>query len=455
MTSDISPAPPRRIIGRILSLGFPLPGVRVDNYSFCSAPAFFDYDALVVDPSALSRLIEGVADGSLEAKTFGDKRVLNVPERADDVHLVDMLRRRTAEVQALIERGGVIVCFAHPATTHQLAGMDPFDDYYWLDDIALMPIIASGEGSHMEIRDYQHPMATFLLGQQANIAYRAHLIERNLSSTAPCLSVVAQSYGGATIAAELPGYSGRIVMLPALKTIPGGEGRYAMSEALQAGIRRMLGVVAEGRAPHWVPHYVLPGMAERSDAVTDARNAAGGAQNALAAAERSHEDLAKYQRLLWQQGQVGLEDVVLDALRLIGCDVYAHDPNALELRVDGHRVLLEIEATDDGPVDLAPHYRLRQRIEAAIRRGGEAPRGAIIINGCRRDLPAERKQQASGALLTAAETMRYALIPTVALFDAVAAKLGGDDSLCAALRRAFHETVGLFEPVLAPPAESA
>jgi hypothetical protein len=444
MTSDISPVP-RRIIGRILSLGFPLPGVRVDNYSFCSAPAFFDYDALVIDPAALSRLIEGVADGSLEAKTFGDRRVLNVPQRADDVALADVLLRRRDETARLLESGGVVVCFAHPATAHHtVASAGAIDDYYWLGEAA--PRLVAGDGTQAQVCDYQHPMATFVLEQLANLSYRAHLIDAE--------TAFARSYGGAAIGADARAEHGRIVMLPALKTIPGGEGRYAMSEALQAGVRRMLGVVAEGRAPHWVPHYALPGLVERSDAVADARNAAGSAQNALAAAERSHEDLAKYRRLLWQQGQVGLEDVVLDALRLLGCDVYAHDANALELRVDGQRVLLEIEAAD-GPVDLAPHYRLRQRIEAGIRRNGEAARGAIIINGCRLEPPAGRKPQASDALRTAAETMRYALIPTVALFDAVAAKLGGDDSRCAALRRAFQETVGLFELVLAPSPESA
>ena len=62
----------RKVIGRILSLGFPLPGPQVDNYTFLSAPSFFDYDAIVVDPNALSLLIESVIDGSAEAATFAD-----------------------------------------------------------------------------------------------------------------------------------------------------------------------------------------------------------------------------------------------------------------------------------------------------------------------------------------------------------------------------------------------
>ena len=50
---------------RILSLGFPLPGAPIDNHDFASAPSFFDYAAIVVDPHAVSELIEeGVAGGS-------------------------------------------------------------------------------------------------------------------------------------------------------------------------------------------------------------------------------------------------------------------------------------------------------------------------------------------------------------------------------------------------------
>jgi hypothetical protein len=225
-----------------------------------------------------------------------------------------------------------------------------------------------------------------------------------------------------------------------------------MSEALQAGIRRMLGVEAEGRPPHWLRGHTLPGLDERAGRVTRARADADAAQAALAEAERAHAEIARYQRLLWQRGQVGLDDAVLDALRLIGCDVYASDPTALELRVDSTRVLVEIEASDVA-VDLAPHYRLRQRIERQIQRSGEAPRGVIIVNGYRLDPPAERRPQASDALRTASQTMRYAVLPTTLLFDAVAAHLAGDTAPARALRDALRSAEGLAEnaSTLAPP----
>ncbi len=426
-----------RAIGRILSLGFPMPGVRVDNYNFCSAPAFFDYDALVVEPRALAQLIEDTVAGTIEPVTFGDRPVRNEPHHADDVRLADLLLRRRDETRDLLARGGVVVCFGHPATVHEgIAGAEPLDDYWWLGEHA--PRLVAGDGTQARVVDYQHALAPFVLSQLANTSYRAHVAPASSSG----MRVFARSYGGAAIGAEYAAGAGHVVLLPALKAVPTGNDRYATSDALQAGIRRLLGVMAEGRAPAWAEQRDLPGIAEREAALQAARTAAEASAKALAEAEARHDELARYRRLLWQQGAVGLDDVVLDALRLLGFDVYASDPENVELRADGVQILLEIDASD-GPVGLAPHYRLRQRIERAIERAGAVPRGLIVINGQRLTPPLERAQQASAELQAAAETMRYGVARATGLFDAVAAKLAGDDSAVAAYRLRLASEVGL------------
>ena len=68
-----------KVIGRILSLGFPLPGTHVDNYTFLSAPAFFDYDAIVVDP--LDELAEQIVAS------------VNVADRIDELAPSEPRRR--------------------------------------------------------------------------------------------------------------------------------------------------------------------------------------------------------------------------------------------------------------------------------------------------------------------------------------------------------------------------
>ena len=433
---DASAARPRKVIGRILSLGFPLPGPQVDNHTFLSAPSFFDYDAIVVEPHALSLLIEGVVDGSIDATTFGDVPIANAAASPGSAALGDVLLRRRDETQALLAHGGVVVCFAHPAATHAgIAGVDALDDYYWLP--APPPLVA-GDGSQAHVVDFQHPLAAFVHGQLANIAYRAHF-----GVGVPPGCVFARSHGGAAIGAELPVERGRLIFLPALSAPPSGDGRYAMSDALQAGIRRALGVVAEGRAPGWLSAHPLPGLDERAAALAEAQRVRDDAQRALDTEETSHDELARYQRLLWQEGAVGIDDVVIDALKLIGFDVYATDRRELELRIDNAGALFEIESSEH-PIDLAPHHRLRQRIERAIERRGEAPRGVLFVNGQRLEPPSQRTQPVTDALRVAAETMRYCIAPTSTLYEAVAAKLRGDEAATAEYRRRLVATDGLL-----------
>lgn len=435
--------PGRRVIGRILSLGFPLPGVRVDNYNFLTAPSFFDYDALIVDPAALSRLIEETVVGTVESSTFGARPVRNVVSMPEEAALADVLLRRHDETRTLLDNGGVVICFTRPSTSHtSIDGVISLDDYYWLGDQA--PPLVDADGTQAQLVDFAHPLAPFVLGQLAHVAYQARIDTDAVAGFADGGSVFCCSRGGAAIGVELPSERGRIVMLPAMTPIAAGDARYAASEAMQAGIRRMLGAMAEGRAPYWLDSYTLPDLDERADALRAARATATAAQSAVDAAATEHERLDRYRRLLWQEGATGLEDVVLEALKLLGFEVYARDPAALELRVGQSSVLLEIDAAQEA-VGMAPHYRLRQRIERAIERRGSPPRGLIIINGHRGKSPKERPQQASDALRAAAETMRYCVSTTLALYEAVVAKLGGDDAAVEAYKQAIGAHDGLLD----------
>ena len=62
---------------RILSLGFPIPGTTIDNRTFASAPAFFDYDAVVVDTAALSTFIEDIVQEREEHTAANGDVVVN------------------------------------------------------------------------------------------------------------------------------------------------------------------------------------------------------------------------------------------------------------------------------------------------------------------------------------------------------------------------------------------
>jgi len=426
--------------GRILSLGFPLPGSAVDNYNFLSAPSFFDYDALVVDPASLATLIEGILAGAIEERTFGDAPVRNAPAAPGVASLGDVLVRRRDETRLLLERGGIVVCFARPPSLHRgIVGADPYGDDDWLGGApaAAGLRIVPADGTRVSVTDYEHPIAAFVEGQSANIAYAA-CFER----AGEGVRVFATSAGGQAVAADAPALAGRLVYVPALRQPPPGDQRYVASDALQAGIRRMLGVAAEGREPPWIGRFPVPGIDERRQEMQDAHAARDAAASAAAGADAAYDALARYRRLLWQEGALGLEEVVVESLRLLGFDVHVDAGGAIDLRSEP-TTLVEVAASEHA-VELEAHHRLRQRIERVIEARGSAPRGVLFVNGYRLQPPGERPEQVTDRVRTAAETMRYCVATTASLFDAVVAALCGRDDEVAAYRERLCTHDGLL-----------
>ena len=435
---------------RILSLGFPMPGPPVDNHSFAGAPTFFDYDALVVDPQALSQLIEEIADGSERHITRAGDRVLNGPGGPGTVGLADLLRDRRDETARLLARGGVVVCFAYPNVVHgRVAGWAACDRYCWLPAPDALrytePFLRRGDGTQLRPEPVSHPFTPFLTRFQSRLAYHAYFDDAALSPG----QVLARSAGGAPIAIELPAGEGRIVFLPPPARPLAGEERYEASSALQEAIRQMLRLASASAAPYWLHEYQLPGLADQFDARAQAEVQLNEAQKALETSAEALDDLERYRRLLWQEGRYGLEDGVRVALALLGFHVYPQEldkPAQVALRDDRQQTrvaLLEVDASEEA-AGMNGHHRLRQRLEEAIAQGKPAI-GLLFVNGYRRTPPAERPPQYDDALRVAAERLRYCLATTEQLYHAVRAALEGDDATVSAFRERLLTTEGVLQ----------
>lgn len=435
---------------RILSLGFPMPGPPVDNHSFASAPSFFDYDALVVDPKALSQLIEEIADGSGEHTTRSGDRVVNGPTGPGTVGLADLLRDRRDETARLLARGGAVVCLAYPNVLHgRVDGWAGCDRYCWLpapDGLRYAePFLRRGDGTLLPPAAKSHPFAPFLTRFQSRLAYQAYFDDTALSDD----QVLARSAGGAAIAVELSVGAGSAVFLPPPARPLPSEERYEASYALQEAIRQTLRLASASASPYWLSQYRLPGLAERIEAREAAKSNLTETETDLTASEEALEELERFRRLLWQEGRYGLEDGVRAALALLGFQVYPREldqPAQIALADDRHHqriALLEIDASEEA-VGMDGHYRLRQRLEEAIAQG-KAARGALIINGYRRTPPAERPAQYTEALRAAAERLRYCVATTEQLFHAVRAALEGDETTVHAFRERLLTTEGVLQ----------
>ncbi|MEX0786677.1 MAG: hypothetical protein WD939_08580 [Dehalococcoidia bacterium] len=436
---------------RILSLGFPLPGAPIDNHSFASAPSFFDYDAIIADPSALSQLIEDIVEGSAEHTTHAGERVVNGASGPGAVGLADLLHDRQDETSRLLARGGLVVCMAYPNVVHQrVTGFSGCDRYFWLPAPAGVrygePHLRRGAGTEVTPVEHDHPFGPYVSRARGKLAYHAYFAD-DVPGLAGNARVFARSAGGVAVGVELTLEHGRAVFLPPPARAPSADERYDLSNSLQEGVRHTLRLASSAEPPAWLGEYALPELAERFAARDEARERLAHAQDALAGSEETLEELERYRRLLWQEGKYGLEEPVRDALRLIGFRVIAQDIDTparidLEERSDRRVALLETEASVDA-VGMDGHYRLRKRLEEAIAKG-EPRRGVLIINGHRTLPPSDRPAQYDDPLRVAAESLRYCVATSEQLFHAARAQLEGDEATVRAFRERLMSTEGVL-----------
>ena len=438
---------------RILALGQGLPDPAIDNFNWASALSFYDYDAIVVEPAeAVSRFVEAVSAGSGSYLTYDDIPVAEGPTGADSVGLVDVLRRRRDEVERLLARGGLVVCFGYPDVPHpRVAGFTGCHRYYWL----LAPAgydygaahVKPASGRSVRVTDWEHPFAGYLDAQRDNVLYRAAFPEG--AAGFPGLKVIGLSPGGVATAVELPVGGGRVVFLPAWPPSTLDRDRSAYAGNLAAAIRNSLLMSAEGEPPEWVDELQLPGIDLARREMEDAEAKLDDLEAALDSSRNQYRSLDRYRRILWQEGKYGFELPVRDALALVGATPYGSTDEPATFSMAGEVVLVEAESSD-AEVGMEPHYRLRERLEAQIVHDRRRRRGLIVVNGFRQTHPSRRDQQYIESLRVAAESMRYCILEATTLFEAAKDMLEGKGDPAALLRR-ITETEGAFAP---PPENS-
>ncbi len=444
---------------RLLSLGFALPDPQIDNHSFLNAPCFFDYDAIVVDPSALSSAIEAVVMQTGELLTADDLPVVNGPGGPAEVSLGEALRDRLSETERLLSRGGVVVVLGYPNVSHpQVSGFGGADRYFWLPAPEGLswghPHLVRGAGQGAVLADQLHPFGDYVDRYRSKIAYRAYFGEG--APLGKGANIFARSYGGAAIGVEMALGAGRIVFLPPIDSFSLGAERRELAACLIGCARRMLDSPAHEEPPLWVAERSLPSLGERESELAEAERKLAEAEAGVAEASASAEALARFRLLLWQQGRYALEPIVYEALRLLGFEVRGAPDYPAVLIADGVELFVEVEGAE-GPIDMTPHYRLRERRERALDQRGSLPLGLLVVNGERRSRPEDRAGQYVEAVRIASESMGYGVLTTTQLFELARQALGGaDEPWRAAARRRLIEARGAVDTdIAAPPATPA
>lgn len=240
---------------RTLVIGIPLPHLTYDNYSFLSAPSFFDYRRMIVEAAAVSQVVEEVVAGSAEHRTFGGQRVTNGPSSARAMGLADLLLLRRREMERFLDRGGMAVVFAYPDAPHTgIQGLSGWRRYSWLPspegfryDEHLVP----GFGRPgVRLEEVGHPFAPYIEAFGPRLAYRAYADEE-APSFGEYARVFARSVGGAAVGVELRVGRGRIVFIPPLERLDPSRDRTVLAERLYQCLERATDY-SSGEAPEWM-----------------------------------------------------------------------------------------------------------------------------------------------------------------------------------------------------------
>jgi hypothetical protein len=429
---------------RILSIGRPLAHPSIDNHNIFNAPSIADYEAVVLDPGGILDAVSEAVGAAAEYRTYSDQPVVNATTTPSSMSIAEVLRRRREEVVRCLERGGAIVVFMYPqATLPDVVGFTGADRYWLLPappGLAWsLPLIQWSEGSAVATSEHGHPMARVLDVIRTNLLYRAVFDERT-PGFASSARVFARSPGGNIVGAQFSVLGGTVVFLPTPRS-RASELALALGGAVEESVRELLGRADVGEGPpYWLSNAEVPGLAELEQTAESARERAHIAEEQARAAEQEAAALSKMRDVLWREGRYGLVPAAQRCFELLGFRIWPGDD--LVLRSDEGTLLLEVEGST-GTVGMAPHYRLRARLDAALAEG-RTERGLILVNGERTTAPQSRQMPYLDALRVAAEASRYALLTAPDLFSAATLRLSdGSDEALAAIRRRLIETDGV------------
>lgn len=431
---------------RVLAIGFALPNVAVDNYNPLTAPSYNDYDVLFIDPASIDRTVREVLAGEKEYTAMDGRPVINAPTSASTVSIADQLRRRLDETRRLLEDGGLVVVIGRPDGVQSgVLGFEGCDRYHWLPAPGGLswgpPYLKPAEGKTVRIVAEDHPFSAFFREHRKDIAYRAVFDDRQ-QEVRRLGKTIATGGAGVPTAVEFQVLNGRVLFVPAMSE-SAGAGRTKSAQAVVDACRQLSGATFEEPAPYWAKGVAVPGLEQIEAELEEADAAATAATSHAAAVRERHDSLARYRRLLWEDGQ-RFGHAATEALRMLGFTVASEPLEPLIVDSEGAKAFVELES-DRSQVTEWPYIRLQRRLEEHLLKTGESLKGIVIANGYREKDPEQRTDELSEPLRVACENYRFALVTSRTLFELMRRVLGGaEDSVLLAVRRRLMAGGGLL-----------
>lgn len=397
-----------------------IPSGSSDN--LINARVFQDYDAVVVDPENLDTLYgHGRVDYS------NRENGILTSESGDILSAINEKRRE--QVNGLLQRGGVVVCFLYPLMEYTYKRRHQGKDYRssetnydWLmtlyDIRRELGEIKYSKGKTIDYIDSGHPFSEYLNTKPPWSAYVDKDTYKNWK-------ILASAFGTHAVALAKRVGLGHIILLPSYYHHENGE-------LLERCIIKLLGERETRPQPSWARSILVPGQAELNSKIIEASEQIEALTQQKENLTGERNKLERWKWLLYEKGKHQLEPVVREALALLGCHVETQpdkDSDGL-VTCDFGNALIEVGGSD-GTIKIEKLGELTKNMGNYISKKGIPVKGILVGNPfC--DEPLEnrppkdsQKRLFAKELLESAEHQSIIVLLSTDLYEVVCRILSG------------------------------
>ncbi len=273
------------------------------------AHVFQDYNAVVVNPESLDSIYGHTRD------LYHDRDENELTTKAGSLISSVNVKRRE-QVNGLLQRGGVVVCFMQPlrsySYTWRYARKDHriyIENYKWLpNDInSELEEIKSGRGQTIDYIDSGHPFSEYLNTKPSWSAY----VDKDDCEN---WRILASAFGTHAVSLAKRVGLGYIILLPSYYDYHNGE-------LLERCIIKLLGDKESTPQPSWAKDILVPGQQELISKIIEISDQVDTLEKGRKELIDEKANLERWKHLLYEKGKHQLEPVVRDALALLGCTV--------------------------------------------------------------------------------------------------------------------------------------
>ena len=365
-----------------------------------------------------------------------DSQVLK-PQYGQNILVWNMKRRE--QIEGLLQRGGVVVCFMEPLRSYSFNwnydGEDHWKEvtnYSWLLTSSELVEIKYSRGTTIDYIDTGHPFADYLNIRPSWSAY----VDKD-----DCRDwkVLASAFGTHAVSLSKRVGLGYVILLPSFYDYNNGE-------LVESCIEKLLAGREITPQPDWAKAILVPGQQELISKITQINEQANALEKERGTIIGANDKLERWKYLLYEKGKHHLEPVVRDALALLGYSVEPQPDKEGDgiVTFENSTALLEIGGSK-GTIRIDKIGELTTNMGNFISQKGTQVKGILVGNPfCEEPLenrPPKGSQKPLFAkeLIESAETQGITVLLSTDLYEVVSQIL--EDKLTDAEKQSLCERI--------------